>query len=522
MNARALSIGVALLALNALLVLPDRLLGVTPGAFLRVGAETLLILALLALTPVRWQKAMRGLGVAVLMAAIALKIGNTGTYLAFDRPIDLALDLPLIPKGFDLLTRSHGIAYALGAVLGGIAAVAAVAAAGAWALRRVTFAWKTPVAVGVMAAALIGLGVALPGVSRTTAQVFADEARIVTEGFRTTRIFAGELSQDPLAAVAPPQLLHALQGHDVLVVFVESYGRVAVDAPRYGSIAAQLDRMTERLRAAGFASRSAWLGSPTFGGESWLAHSTTMSGLWVNDQRRYNMLVGSKRTTLLSDFSRAGWRTAVVMPEITMEWTEGSFFRPDVMYDAPALDFRGEPFTYITMADQFTLSKFQRMELAKADRKPMMAEIALVSSHAPWTPLPKLVPWDQIGDGQIFDTAREGPTPEQLWEEPEDVRAQYGRSISYVLETLESFVLTHATDKTVLIVLGDHQPMSFVSGEDATRDVPVHVIAKDPAVTAAIADWHWTDGMRPTAQSPQWKMDALRTRIVTSFSGPAP
>ncbi len=522
MNARILPIVAALIALNALLVLPDRLLGVTPGDFLRIGAETLLIIALLALTPARWQGAARDVVVAVLMAAIALKIGNTGTYLAFDRPIDLALDLPLIPKGFDLLTRSHGIAYALGAVIGGFAAVAAAAALGRWALRRVTFAWTRPVAAGVLAIALFGLVVAVPGVSRTTVQVFTEEARIVAAGLRTTKTFARELSDDPLAAIAPPQLLSALQGQDVLVIFVESYGRVAVDAPRYASIAAQLDRMTERLSAAGFASRSAWIDSPTFGGESWLAHSTTMAGVWVNDQRRYNMLTASTRSTLLSDFSRAGWRTAVVQPEITRAWQEVAFFRPDVLYDAPALNFFGEPFTYITMADQFTLSKFQRLELANADRKPVMAEIALVSSHAPWTPLPKMVPWDQVGDGQIFDTAREGVTPEELWNDPPEVRVQYGRAISYVLETLESFVLTHATDKTVLIVLGDHQPMSFISGEEAPRDVPVHVIAKNPAVMAAIAGWQWTEGLRPTAQSPQWKMNEMRARIVTSFSGNAP
>ena len=76
MNARILSIVAALIALNALLVLPDRLLGVTPGDFLRIGAETLLIIALLALTPTRWQGAVRDVVVAVLMAAIALKIGT--------------------------------------------------------------------------------------------------------------------------------------------------------------------------------------------------------------------------------------------------------------------------------------------------------------------------------------------------------------------------------------------------------------------------------------------------------------
>ena len=40
-----------------------------------------------------------------------------------------------------------------------------------------------------------------------------------------------------------------------------------------------------------------------------------------------------------------------------------------------------------TMPDQYTLSAFQRYEPAPG-HAPVMAEIPLVSSHAPWAPLP--------------------------------------------------------------------------------------------------------------------------------------
>ena len=45
------------------------------------------------------------------------------------------------------------------------------------------------------------------------------------------------------------------------------------------------------LQAAGFSSRSAFLTSSTFGGLSWLAHSTMQSGVWVDNQLRYDQLV---------------------------------------------------------------------------------------------------------------------------------------------------------------------------------------------------------------------------------------
>ena len=45
----------------------------------------------------------------------------------------------------------------------------------------------------------------------------------------------------------------------------------------------------------------------------------------------------------------------------------------------------------------------QRRELAKRHRPPLFAEVDLISSHAPWTRIPRLIPWDDVGDGSIFD-----------------------------------------------------------------------------------------------------------------------
>ena len=115
----------------------------------------------------------------------------------------------------------------------------------------------------------------------------------------------------------PESELHALPdlaGKDVVLAFVESYGRVAVDGPESTGARTLLDDGTARLRRLGYTASSGWLTSPTFGGSSWLAHSTFQSGLTVGDQVRYDRLLESPRTTLSSAFSRAGWRTVAVLP----------------------------------------------------------------------------------------------------------------------------------------------------------------------------------------------------------------
>ena len=69
-----------------------------------------------------------------------------------------------------------------------------------------------------------------------------------------------------------------------------------------------------------------------------------------------------------------------------------------------------------------------------------MAEIDLVSSHTPWTPLPQLVPWSQLGDGSVYDGMHASHTSFfQLLGGPDQQR-DYARSIQYSLRSLVSFV----------------------------------------------------------------------------------
>src|SRR4029079_10706779 len=107
--------------------------------------------------------------------------------------------------------------------------------------------------------------------------------------------------------------------------------------------------------------------------------------------------------------------------------------------------------------------------------------------------IPRLVPWAQVGDGAIFGRVPEESTQAKLFGDGARARTAYGHSIEYSLRTLVSFVRRYGNDKTVLVVLGDHQPATLVSGQGADHDVPISVIAHDPKVMAQIAGWGWQD-----------------------------
>ncbi len=356
-----------------------------------------------------------------------------------------------------------------------------------------------------------------PVASSSAAALAVDEVHAVKTGLEDRATFAREIAHDRFRATPGHRLLTGLRGKDVLLVFVESYGRVAVEgssfSPRIGAV---LDQGAAQLRAAGFSSRSAFLTSPTFGGLSWLAHSTLQSGIVVDGQRRYDQLVRNDRLTLTRAFKRAGWRAVGVMPANHRAWPEGaSYYGYDRIYDRRNLGYRGPDFGLPPMPDQYTLLALQRRELAERRRPPLFAEVDLISSHAPWTRIPRLISWDDVGDGSIFDRIpAEESSKAALFGDAERARAAYGRSIEYSLSTLFSYVQRYGDDDLVLVVLGDHQPATLVTGQGAGHDVPISVVAHDPKVMDRIAGWGWQDGMLPSPQAPVWPMEAFRDRFL--------
>jgi hypothetical protein len=365
----------------------------------------------------------------------------------------------------------------------------------------------------------------LPIASTSAAGLAYDQAQEVRHGLRDQQVFAATLAaHDPLRGTPSADLLTGLRGKDVIVAFVESYGRIAVQGSAFSpQVDAVLNAGTNSLSKAGFSSRSAFLTSPTFGGISWLAHSTLQSGLWIDNQLRYNQLVASNRLTLSDSFKRAGWRTVGDVPSNEGDWAQGtSFYNYDKLYNGSNVGYVGPKFSYAAMPDQYILSAFQRLELSAPHHRPVMAEIDLVSSHTPWAPLPRMVDWNKVGDGSIFDgMPQHGQSAAAVWRDPNQVRAAYGQSIQYSLTALISFVQTFHDNNLVLVLLGDHQPATIVSGTGGNHDVPITIVAHDPNVLDRISSWGWQDGMLPSPQAPVWRMDAFRDRFLTAF-GPHP
>lgn len=521
----------ALLLVWAALVAPNQPSRLTLGAFARLPIELLVVVAVAALLPATPRRVLAVVVGAVLSLLVLVKVLDIGFFTAFNRPFKPVDDWSYVGLGIETLRDAIGRSSA------NLVAAAAVALTGVLlvlpvpALLRVTrvaarhrvWALRAAAALGVVWVALRVVGA--PVASTSTAALAVDEVQAVRAGLADRAALAREIADDRFHATPGSRLLTGLRGKDVLLVFVESYGRVAVQGSSFSSrIGAALDRGAAQLRAAGFSSRSAFLTSPTFGGLSWLAHSTLQSGVRIDGQRRYDQLLQSDRFTLTRAFKRAGWRAVSVMPGSHRAWPEGStFYQYDEIYDRRNLGYRGPSFGLPSMPDQYTLLALQRRELAKRHRPPLFAEVDLISSHAPWTRVPRLISWDDVGDGSIFDRIpAEESTYATLFGDAERARAAYGHSIEYSLSTIFSYVQRYGDDNLVLVALGDHQPATRVTGQGASHDVPISVIAQDSKVMDQIAGWGWQDGMLPSPQALVWPMAAFRDRFLAAFgSSPA-
>ncbi len=522
--------------LSLLWALPVQMRDFRPRGLAVIAAEVALLLAVLALIrPLRegrTARAMRLSFAALTTLVVALLLAELAIRSSLSRPFNLLLDVQLAEALVHLLTGTLGGALGWSVLLGlvfGLVAVFALSliavgtiqrALGHHALRRTTLSGCAAVGASLL------LQTALPDAFaryrpvslRTSATLWAEWQRS-SAMLAELEEFERRVAEDPFRHIPAERLLRGLGGADVLLMFVESYGRSALEQPRYVRLLGpRLEAFERRLEERGLSAVSGYLTSPTVGGQSWLAHGTIESGLWLAHQRHYDLLVQSDRLTLSKVFAAAGYRTIAVKPAIIFPWPEGEAFGYEKIDAAADLGYAGKPYNWVTMPDQYTLSVLQRRERGRRARS-LFAEISLISSHAPWTPIPPVLDdWSTIGDGAVFSRwADLGDPPEVVWRDPERVRRQYALALDYVLGVLASYAGSFVDEHTLLIMLGDHQSAPLITGDGAGRDVPMHVISGDPELLAPFRAWGFSDGMRPADDVPVHRMDAFRDWFLTAY-----
>ena len=492
----------------------------------RIPLEPVAALLMVALLPGRlWA----WLAAVVLGAMLWLRLGDQLVWQWMGRPFtaifDIPLGLSLVEIGFAALgwPLTLGLAFAAFVLL-------PVAVALAWTWQRRLGAAPRPLVFG-----LIGLTAGLFAVDRLqatpslTSAYGLDQLRLQYERSRAAlgarEVWQAAYAVDPVRDIPADHLLTGLGDKDVLLLWIESVGRTALTLePFKGPMLERLASFEADLEPLGLQAASGWLVSPTIGGQSWLAHATLASGVWTADQPSHRQYLQDAQADLAHLFARAGHKTVLGMPAIVNPWPEVHNLGFEQWYFAGDFGYRGPPLEWVTMPDQYTLWALENAERAAplAERRPVYLQVALISSHAPFTPdIPVVEPWERMGDGSIVhDLPKDGGAPRDVWRDHETLLAAYMRSVDYTYETLQSHTRRYGNADTLTILIGDHEPASRISGTSDERAVPIHVISGDPALLEPFLGWGFTPGMTPTAASAEYSMTEFRPFFVQAFSGP--
>jgi hypothetical protein len=227
--------------------------------------------------------------------------------------------------------------------------------------------------------------------------------------------------------------------------------------------------------------------------------------------------MASRRETMISNFSRRGYRTVALMPGMRQAWPEGAFYHYDQIYGRDLLGYRGPEFGWWAIPDQYALAKIDALERNRLTRKPLFLVFPTSTTHAPFGPVaPYLPDWsrmlasDAFGRGDIERILATAPDLTNL-------RPSYTRAMAYEYTTVAGYLRQHPRDSMILIAIGDHQPPAAVSGRGASWSVPVHVFGRRGPILDRLIEHGFRSGLEPH-RPPIGPMHTLTSLFLESFS----
>lgn len=468
-----------------------------------------------------WLVARRGtpsrLALGVLTTLVLLLIvGRYADVTApslFGRPVNFYWDLPQVPRFLWVSAQDYPVWLSGLIVVVCLLSIWALFAFIRWCLATIART-IVPLAlhsfpvwvVTFLAALLAGAHLAwVPGTGRWVSNaifpMYAEQVKLLWDANAPGRLAYAlppiTPTEDALAAHGT-KVFSALAQRDVTIIFLESFGAVLYDHPEARPATDPARRaLQEAISGSGKHVVSGFFESPTIGGASDLAHLSLLTGVDLSDTRRHNLLLTTKRPTLMHLFKQAGYETHGVYHAVSWPWPEHSYYGFDRYLDGPALDYEGPPITFWKIPDQVALAKYEQKFPRTQETKPRVLFFATITSHFPFSPVPPYQPdWERVLTKTPFDEADLKKVAEHKvnWL---NMRNDYLATVNYVYQWLTGYFKLPEPRETVYVLIGDHQPTANITGERPPWDVPVHIVSRDKELLARFKEQGFSDGLSP-------------------------
>jgi Sulfatase len=464
---------------------------------------------------------------AVLYCGLILgRYLDTTAPALFGRPIHLYWDGLQIPRLLLTSLRNYPIWISAGIVLVLVVLIGSIFLAIRWAWTRAAreiapYVLRSRLALALTAFGLVSSVANLFGATSTWPYV---SRPVIPTYLRQAVLMTAIVSGRAQANVLPPARaftsdLKTLNNADLHLFFIESYGAIAFDNQKLLSdLSAGRALFQRAIDDSGKQVVSAFIGSTTFAGGSELAHVALQTGVDTSDPMRHDVIITTDRPTLSRYFQQLGYDTFGIYPGLSWDWQEKSFYGFGTFVDGRAFNYKGPNLGYWKIPDQVALARFAAQFPIAKNAKPRMLFYLSVASHFPFHPVPPYEPnWSRMLTDTPFDPAIVTPLLESKtnWL---DMMPGYTGMMRYNYQWLAGYLREPHSRDFVLIALGDHQPPANISGEGASWDVPVHIVASNQALLERFIAQGFTPGLIPKRER-LTTMNGLTDVLLNAFDG---
>jgi hypothetical protein len=499
----------------------------------RLNVELAVLLALWVNTTWLRRGAVRWLVMALYFVAFAY-------YLYEGIMVSLYRDEPVFYNHYFLI--KDGLAFLLDHLhlslwvylLTGVG-IAALVALLIWAVRVLTdggipsqMSRASRVTIAALAVAVAATALAYRGVLADPRMVVSSLAFKLERNISASYTLYQNLAQfdDAEIRAAYDYSSHTLERKpNIYIIFIESYGSVLYKRDDWRVAYIELlDKVENTLLANGFQVASALSASPTWGGGSWLAYTSAIFGMRIDNHPQYLTLMDryQQENPRYPDFGAYlrgqgyfyQWVTSLSVELRDSVWDKYSrFYGVDQWLRYRDLDYQGLHYGWgPAPSDQYVLG-YAVDQALKAVDQPRVVFYITQNSHYPWDPLPPLVEdWRTLG----LPTDQAEVPPAEGLSHPE-IRQNYFDAIDYSLNMLAQYIIDRANEDAVFILIGDHQPPRVSRRADG-YETPVHIITRDPEFVGNLVPHGFERTMRVYREQPIMRHEGLYSLLARTLA----
>ena len=304
---------------------------------------------------------------------------------------------------------------------------------------------------------------------------------------------------------------------DIYLIFIESYGSILYQRPDFQLVYTRLLRDLETdFTVADWHIASNRSNAPTWGGGSWIAYTSALTGVRLNSHTEYlaffNRYEDERFPHLFNYLRDQGYRSYRLSSNAnelnSLEWERyKSFYGVDEWYRFSDMGYEGPLYGWgPAPPDQVSLNF--AMEAMQADPNPHVFFYITQNSHFPWIPLPNVAEdWRTFYEMPQIPT---GPTPTVPHEQ---LRNQYLQSIVYELTMLTQFIMTEGDENDLFVLVGDHQPSRVARYADGW-DTPIHIISQNEALIESFRELGFVAGLDTSELFPRLQHEGIYSALA--------